>query len=116
MMTNESLQVITDEDRDTDCEVRVHEVFELQLAAKPITGHCWEAVDLPDQIVIESWRWEPETGTDPYEVAESDSATFRVWRLHATEPGTFELRFKCWQPWEGDASILDTFRVTIEAS
>ena len=42
MMTNESLQVITDADQDTDFEVRVSEVFELRLPAMPTTGHLWE--------------------------------------------------------------------------
>ena len=116
MITDGPIQVITIADSDTDYEVRVHEVFELQLAAKPTTGHLWEVVDQPDEIVIESWRWEPQSGTDPYELEESAAPTYRVWRLHTTEPGTFDLRLRCWQPWEGEASIVKTFAVTIEAS
>jgi predicted secreted protein len=116
MLTDGPLQVITDADRDTDYGVRVHEVFELQLKAKPTTGHVWDVVDQPDAIVVESWRWEPQLAADPYDSAESGAATYRVWRIHTTEAGTFELRLKCWQPWEGDASITDSFAVTIEAT
>lgn len=116
MMTDRPLQVITDADRDTDYEVRVHEVFELHLAAKPTTGHIWEVVNQPDEIVIESWRWDPETGVDPYDADQPGAEIYRVWRFHTTEPGTFELQLKCWQPWEGDGSIVNTFAVTIEAS
>ena len=113
MMTDESLQVITAADVDTDFEVRAHEVFEVQLPARPATGHQWEVVGQPDEIVIESWRWEPDTET----VADgSDTDTYRVWRMHTTEPGCFKLEFRCWQPWEGIASVIDTFSVTIDAS
>jgi predicted secreted protein len=115
MMTDESLQVITDADRDTDFEVRAHEVFELRLAAKPATGHTWEIIDQPDQVVVESWRWESE-GEDRDEIVAADGDTYRVWRIHTTEPGTFRLHLKCWQPWEGDGSITNTFTVSIEAS
>ena len=115
MMTDESVQIITAADQDTDFEVRVHEVFELSLPAKPTTGHLWEIVDQPDAVAIESWRWDPE-GIDPYEPAALDIPIFRVWRMHATEAGEFELTFRCWQPWEGESSIADTFHVFIEAT
>ena len=114
MMTDGPLQVITDVDRGTDYEVRVHEVFELQLPAKPISGHVWEIIDQPNEIAIESWRWEPDT--DPYEAGASGSDTFRIWRIHTTEPGTFELRLRCWKPWEGEESVADSFEVMIEAT
>ncbi len=116
MITDGTLHGITDGDRDTEREVRVHEVIELQLPARPTTGHLWAAADQPDEIVLESWPRAHETPTDPYDTGESDAEVQRVWRIHTTEPGTFELRLKCWQPWEGEASIVNTYQVTIEAS
>jgi predicted secreted protein len=112
MMTDDSLQVITVADVDTDFAVRAHEVFEVQLPARPATGHEWEIVEQPDAVVIESWRWEPDI--DPYESGAAE--VFRVWRIHTTEPGCFKLEFRCWQPWEGEHSIVDSFSVTIDAS
>ena len=116
MMTDESLQVITDADQDTDFEVRVSEVFELRLPAMPTTGHLWEFSERPDEIVIESWHWEPQEGTDPDLVSAPGASNFRVWRLHAAEPGSFVIRLRCWQPWEGVGSIVNTFCVNIEAT
>lgn len=115
MMTDESLQVITTADRDTEFGVRVNECFEVSLPAKPKSGHLWEVIDQPDGISIESWRWDPED-LDPYEPTATETPVFRVWRMHATEPGTFDLNFRCWQPWEGPDSICDDFAVVIEAS
>ena len=116
MMTDESLQTIVADDHDTDFEVRVHEVFELQLAAMPTTGHLWEFAELPDAVVVESFRWETREGADPYDTPAPVADTVRVWRMHTTSAGTFEVRLKCWQPWEGDGSIINTFTVAIEAS
>ena len=116
MMTDESLQILAADDHVTDFEVRVHEVFELQLPAMPTTGHLWEFVNLPGEVVVESFRWEPQDGADPYDMPAPGASTVRVWRMHTTAAGTFDVKLKCWQPWEGDSSIVNTFRVAIEAS
>lgn len=115
-MTDESLQVITIADENIDFEVRVHEVFELQLGVMPASGHLWEFIDLPGEIVVESWRREPQGDPDPDGLPAPGAGTVRVWQLHATGPGVFDLQLRCWQPWEGAGSIIDTFDVTIEAS
>ncbi len=116
MMTDESLQIIVADDHDTDFEVRVHEVFELQLGAMPTTGHLWEFAELPDEVIVESFRWETREDADPYDTPAPAADTVRVWRMHTTSAGIFDVRLKCWQPWEGDRSIINTFAVAIEAS
>lgn len=79
----------------------------LHLPENPSTGYRWELEQLRgESIVVPRSAFEPAGGA----LGSGGTAT---WALHAAAAGESSLRLRQWRPWEGEASVLARFTVTV---
>ena len=88
----------------------VGDIFSIQLDGNLTTGYTWELDDVDQsQIELISNEYIPRA-SNAIGSGGVHSFTFR-----AKKAGTFPVKLKYWQPWEGDASIGKRFEVIIHA-
>lgn len=78
-----------------------------------------------DQIASTGYRWSLEPDHDSI-LALQDEATRSSssigskgtvdWVFRAEKPGTTELQLKLWREWEGDKSVIERFKTTVNVS
>jgi inhibitor of cysteine peptidase len=80
----------------------------VRLAENATTGYRWEVdrAEGPILPVADEYHLDPDV--------QFGSGGTRELRLRATGPGTARLELKHWQPWEGEASVVDRFRTQVE--
>jgi inhibitor of cysteine peptidase len=80
----------------------------IQLLENPTTGFIWkmERAEGPIELIGEDQR--------PEAPVQFGSGGTRELRFRGTAPGTARVELKHWRPWEGEASVVDRLRVTIE--
>lgn len=100
--------VISGDDNGTTVEVNQGERIRIELESNPTTGYEW-AVDSTDETILtyEGSTYESEDG-DRVGQGGVQTLTF-----HASEPGQAEIHLKYWRSWEGDASVVERFDVTV---
>ncbi len=91
--------------------VHVHtgDLVMIKLNENPSTGYLW-AIDQSDNAIL-SLQGSDYTPT-PGEALGSGGT--RAFTFVAKKPGTVHLRLKLWRSFEGDASIIQRFGVTIQ--
>jgi inhibitor of cysteine peptidase len=100
--------VLTQADSGRTCEVHPDDVIVVRLEENPTTGYVW-AVDKTDEeiVTLQSSRLllpqEPKIG---------EGGT-RVFTFRAETTGTASIHLKHWREWEGDASIIERFDITL---
>lgn len=79
----------------------------LRLSDNPATGFRWELEPVTgESMLLDDSGYEPSGGA-------IGSGGVATWSLHAAAAGTTSIALKRWRPWEGDASVLARFAVTV---
>ena len=89
---------------------RVGDVLELHLGENATTGYRWA----PDSY--DTGRLELVETTANYPAAALGSGGQAVFRFRVTAAGAADLTLKYWRHWEGAASIIQRFAVTIDGA
>ncbi|MCU1573751.1 MAG: hypothetical protein JWO93_1833 [Micrococcaceae bacterium] len=77
------------------------------LPANPSTGFRWAAEGRGDSMSAGASEDSVRADGAP------GGGTTRGFAFRALLPGTAELAFKLWRPWEGDASTIQHIRITV---
>lgn len=113
--TPEKAVVLTKQDKDKMLNVAVGESFVITLDENPTTGYVWAVEEQPESLVLQSSDYvsdvHPNQPGAPMIVGAGGKRTFT---FVAHKSGTTTLKLKHWRPWEGDASIVDTFSVPVK--
>jgi inhibitor of cysteine peptidase len=100
---------LTQADRDKVVGTRVGDTLVLRLDENPTTGYRW-AVETGDEAVV-------ALQSAAYVHARSagvGSGGQRSFTFHTKKAGSATLQFKLWRAWEGEASIVERFTVTLQ--
>jgi inhibitor of cysteine peptidase len=79
---------------------------ELRLPESPTTGYRWTLESAPPHLTIGEGEFTP-LHPSPGGGGE------RHWPLQARSPGVATLVLKRWRDWEGEASVIERFEVTL---
>ena len=97
---------VTSAEDGTSIEADVGDTILLRLADNPTTGYRWELEPVTgDSLVLDD---EPSSGA-------MGGGGVTTWTLSVIAAGTISIALKQWRPWEGDASVLDRFTLTVHA-
>jgi inhibitor of cysteine peptidase len=88
--------------------VKVGDTISVRLPENPTTGYSW-AIDS-----IDAQRLEADAPAYQGEGAGLGTGGAKTWRFVARAPGRTRLGLKRWRHWEGDASIVERFAVTLD--
>ncbi len=100
---------VTEAENGTSIDADVGDAIVVRLSDNPTTGYRWELEPVTgESLVLDDSGYEPSGGA----VGGGGVAT---WMLRARAAGTTTVALKRWRPWEGDASVLDRFTVTVDA-
>ena len=100
---------VTEANNGTSIDAEVGDTIVVRLSDNPTTGYRWDLEPVTgESLVLDDSGYEPSVGA----VGSGGVAT---WSLRATAEGTTTVALKRWRPWEGNASVLDRFAVTVEA-
>lgn len=88
--------------------VKVGDTVSVRLPENPTTGYSW-AID-----AIDAKRLEADAPAYQGEGAGLGTGGVKTWRLVARASGRTRLALKRWRHWEGDASIVERFAVTLD--
>lgn len=112
--TPEQTVILTKQDKDKMLNVAVGESFVITLDENPTTGYVWAVEGQPELLVLQGSDYvsdaPPHKPDHPMIVGAGGKRTFT---FMAQKSGTTTLKLKHWRPWEGDASIVDTFSVPV---
>ena len=102
---------IGETDNGKSFQIRRGETIAVRLAGNPTTGYTW-AVDEVDKktlkLVDSSY-----TRSSPEMIG---SGGWRTLTFKAISAGTSPIKLKYWRAWEGDASVVKRFDITIKVS
>jgi inhibitor of cysteine peptidase len=87
-----------------------NEQLEISLAENPTTGFRWSFVDLDPSVHVTEDTYDLASDVTP------GAATNHIFRLTFSEPGEYALALRLWREWEGDASIMDRYGVTVDVT
>ena len=100
---------VTSAEDGTSIEADVGDTILLRLADNPTTGYRWEFEPVTgDPLVLDDSVYEPSSGA-------MGGGGVTTWTLSVIAAGTISIALKQWRPWEGDASVLDRFTLTVHA-
>jgi inhibitor of cysteine peptidase len=99
--------VLTEKDHDRTVDLRVGEPISVNLPENATTGYRW-AIESIDPQLIEVRATEAEYPTNAI-----GAAGEARWTFVAEASGTTEITLKRWRHWEGDASIVQRFRLRV---
>lgn len=101
---------LTQEDNGKRIELSASEPLEISLAENPTTGFRWSFVDLDPsvRVVDDSYNLEGE--------ATPGAAANHRFRLEFSDRGEYGIALRLWRDWEGEASTLDRYGVTVEVT
>lgn len=107
--------VLTKQDKNKMLNVAVGENIVITLDENPTTGYVWAVEGQPELLVLQSSDYVSDAPPDkpdrPRIVGAGGKHTFT---FVAQKSGMTTLKLKHWRSWEGDASIVDTFSVTVK--
>jgi len=90
--------------------VRLHDVLEIHLAENATTGYRWA----PDDYDVSLLKLDETAARYPGAAPGSGGEAIFRFRVVGTGSGTLTLKY--WRHWEGAASIVQRFAVTIDAA
>jgi len=99
---------VTKEDNGRVVSVKVGDTVSVRLPENPTTGYSW-AIDS-----IDAKRLEADAPTYQGEGAGLGTGGSKTWRFLARAPGRTRFGLKHWRHWEGDASVVERFAVTLD--
>lgn len=87
---------------------KVGDSIELELPGNPTTGYKWSFAALDrDRIAVEGSDYQPSGGA-------VGSGGVEKWTLSARAAGTAKIELKRSRSWEGEASSIERFKVTLD--
>jgi inhibitor of cysteine peptidase len=107
MDTPKRMVVLTEKDHDRTVELHVGEGVRVTLPENATTGYRW-AIEQLDPQLIEARAAQPKYPADSI-----GSGGEVQWDFLAKAPGTTSIVLKQWRHWEGDASIVQRFRIQV---
>jgi inhibitor of cysteine peptidase len=107
MDTPKKAVVLTEKDHDRTVDVHVGETVSVSLPENATTGYRW-AIERVDPQLIEARAAEPKYPANAIGSAGEVELDFL-----AKAPGTTAIVLKQWRHWEGDASIIQRFRIQV---
>jgi inhibitor of cysteine peptidase len=110
--TKSSTPILTD--KDTTLNISVGKRFVIRLDENPTTGYVWAVDGQTELLVLQSSDYEPDTPTNEQGKVLVGGGGKRSFTFVAQKSGAVTLKLKQWRPWEGDASIVDTFSVPVK--
>jgi inhibitor of cysteine peptidase len=100
---------VTSAEAGTSIDADVGDTILLRLADKPTTGYRWEFEPLTgESMVLDDSGYEQSGGA-------LGGGGVATWTLSVIAAGTTSIALKRWRPWEGEASVLDRFTLTVHA-
>lgn len=99
---------LTREDNGRVVVVKAGDAVSVQLAENPTTGYSW-AIDSIDARLVEA-----DAPTYHGAGAGLGSGGAKTWRLTARASGKTRVEMKRWRHWEGDASVVERFAITLD--
>jgi inhibitor of cysteine peptidase len=106
-----ALMILTEQDNGGHVAARTGDELVLRLPENISTGYRWAVDDASPKILeLENARSEPAPAAA---VGAGGDALFR---FRVVGGGSGKLSLKYWRQWEGDASIVKRFAVTVEAA
>jgi inhibitor of cysteine peptidase len=84
---------------------------ELRLPESPTTGYRWTLESAPPNLTIGEEDFTPFAPA-PFAPAPGGGGE-RRWSIQAVSPGSGALALKRWREWEGEASVIERFQVTL---
>jgi inhibitor of cysteine peptidase len=99
---------VTQEDNGRVVSVKVGDTVSVRLPENPTTGYSWAIAS------IDAKRLEADAPTYQGGGVGLGTGGTRTWRLVARAPGRTRLGLKRWRHWEGDASVVERFAVTLD--
>jgi inhibitor of cysteine peptidase len=107
MDTPEKAVVLSERDHDRTIDLHVGEAVSVSLPENATTGYRW-AIEEADSQLIEARAAQPK-----YPANAVGSGGDVQWDFIAKAPGTTSIVLKQWRHWEGDASIVQRFRIQV---
>jgi inhibitor of cysteine peptidase len=102
--------VLTQQDNGKRIELSASEPLELSLAENPTTGFRWSFVDLAPSVRVADDSYNLEGEATP------GAAANHRFRLEFSDAGEYEIALRLWRDWEGEASTLDRYAVTVDVT
>ncbi len=99
--------VLTELDNGRRIEQTAGERLEISLAENPTTGFRWSFVDPDPSVGVVEDTYDLEGDVTP------GGAGNRRFRLEFSQPGEYEIVLRMWRDWEGDASTIDRYSITV---
>lgn len=96
------------EDNGRVVAVKVGDTISLYLPENPTTGYAWAIEAIEARLL--------EAGAPTYrgEGAGLGTGGGKTWKLTARAPGRARVALKRWRHWEGDASVVERFALTLD--
>jgi len=98
---------LTEKDHDRTVDLHVGEAVSVTLPENATTGYRW-ALEQVDPRLIEALGAQPK-----YPANAIGSGGEVQWDFLAEAPGTTSITLKQWRHWEGDASVIQRFRIQL---
>lgn len=100
---------LTSDDSGKTVVLRPGDIMTIRLAEKPSAGYRWVIETYNDQVVgLKGKKYVRAEG------AAVGGGGHRTLTFEAKTPGVVTLNLKLWQPWVGEASVVDRFSVTLD--
>jgi inhibitor of cysteine peptidase len=107
MNAPEKVVALTGNDHDRTVDLHVGETVSVTLLENATTGYRW-ALEQVDPQLIEAVAAQPD-----YSANAIGSGGEVEWDFLTKAPGTTSITLKQWRHWEGDASIIQRFRIEL---
>lgn len=91
-------------------EVRAGDAIVLRLPDNPTTGYRWQLLPVDGDILVLDDEGYLPSGAG---VGSGGTAT---WRLRAVREGTTVVAATRWRPWEGEASVIDRYSISVQVA
>ena len=106
--------ILTEQDNNKTLNIAVGESFVIRLNENPTTGYVWAVNGQNESLVLQSSDYVADAVPNDTGKILVGGGGKRSFSFVAQKSGTAILKLKHWRPWEGDASIVDTFSVEVQ--
>jgi inhibitor of cysteine peptidase len=100
---------LTESDNGKTIPLKVGVEATLRLPENPSTGYRW-ALDAADSSVAAIKEQSYDGASKP------GAGGVAQWAIKAAAPGSTTIKLKRWRPWEGDASVVERYEITVSVS
>ena len=107
MDTPKEVIVVTERDDGRTLDLQVGEAIRVKLPENATTGYRWAIESINPQLI------EAREAAPNYPANAIGAGGEVEWVFLAKAPGTTQITLKLWRHWEGDASIVQRFRLRV---